>query len=831
METDFNQKVVQVYCEALEIDAECRDLFLDEACGEDCVLRKEVESMLKNESKARDFVNNAALRHEEKSSQPDDQTGLLGQLIGPYRILKKLGEGGMGEVFLAEQTGPIKLKVALKLIKLGRYSQTSIKRFELERQILSKLKHPYIAQIHEAGTTEGGQPYFVMEFVDGLPITDYCDAHRFSLNERLDLFEKTCEAIQHAHQKGVIHRDIKPGNVLVAEFEGKPIPKIIDFGVAKAIDGVFETSFSAIHLTRLGIALGTLGYMSPEQAHISDAEVDTRSDVYSLGVLLYELLVGKLPIDPSEIKEIALEGILRFIRERVPEKPSSKIGTLGDISDEVMSKRQTQVKHLRRHLAGDLDWIIMKALEKEKDRRYSSPKNLIEDIKRFTQQLPVLAGPPSMRYQFGKFLKRHKVVVGISCALAASLMFGVFGILRGAKVAREEAATSQQTIEILQEFLSSVKNTEKGREIKVRELLVSFEPRLLELDDQPKVQSSLYYTYAKTYKNLGYYDKAVEFAQNSFEIRKRHFSVENADTISSMDLLADIFTLHGRNDEAVALHQQVLSIRRKQLGPEHPDTVDAMGQLAMSYFSKANYEKAATLQQQVVTLMKKVQGVDHADYYQSLNNLAGIFMMQGKHSEAVPILRKVVAYCTKEFGVEHPYTMVPLNMLGRNLCKDGKNEEGEPLIRQSLAISTKIDGEEHPHTINAMLFLGDALLDEGKCEEAETIVRDAFRITKHVHGEKHRNLFFPMTLLSRILLGCGKIGEAIDLEEDIVVLSKEVGHNSYTARDLFLLGTDFKNNLLPEQAKSCFQSAADSGYEKALNELNPGDGLDKKESK
>jgi WD40 repeat protein/serine/threonine protein kinase len=364
--------------------------------------------------------------HPEPTGLPATETGgpasaASTEQIGPYRLLDKLGEGGMGEVWLAEQKEPVKRKVALKVIKQGMDTKQVVARFEAERQALAMMDHPAIAKVYDAGSTPRGRPYFAMEHVQGVPITEHCDRHKLTNRERLDLFMQVCEGVQHAHHKAVIHRDLKPGNVLVSIRDGQPVPKIIDFGVAKAVS--HKLTEQTMH-TQLGVMIGTPAYMSPEQAEMTGQDIDTRTDVYALGMMLYELLVGALPFDQKEFREAGFEAIVRKIREDQPPRPSTRLSTLGEHSHQSARRRRTELPALRRELSGDLDWITLKALEKDRTRRYSSPQDLAADIERYLTDRPVLASPPSAAYRAKKFVKRH--TWGVAAAAIGLLVLIAF---------------------------------------------------------------------------------------------------------------------------------------------------------------------------------------------------------------------------------------------------------------------------------------------------------------------------------------------------------------------------------------------------------------------
>ena len=431
-------KEEEIFLNALEIgSSERRDAYLDEACGDDAELRRRVEALLRRHQESRGPLD-APLAGVDVTANPPPATEKPGTQIGSYKLLQEIGEGGMGTVYMAQQTEPVKRLVALKVIKPGMDSRQVIARFEAERQALALMDHPNIARVFEAGTTDSGRPYFVMELVKGVPLTKYCDEHRLTPKDRLELFIPVCQAIQHAHQKGIIHRDIKPSNVLVASYDGRPVPKVIDFGVAKAT-GQQLTERTLI--TGLGAVVGTLEYMSPEQAELNQLDIDTRSDIYSLGVLLYELLTGSTPLEKKRLKAAALLEVLRVIREEEPPKPSTRLSTTDEMPS-VAANRGLEPKKLSGLVRGELDWIVMKALEKDRNRRYETASNFAADAQRYLNDEAVQAGPPSAWYRFRKFAWRNKTALattGLILFFIVSAGIGVGWVVRDRAVRRAES--------------------------------------------------------------------------------------------------------------------------------------------------------------------------------------------------------------------------------------------------------------------------------------------------------------------------------------------------------------------------------------------------------
>jgi serine/threonine protein kinase/tetratricopeptide (TPR) repeat protein len=701
-----------------------------------------------------------------------------GLLIGRYHLLQKVGEGGMGEVWLAEQTEPVRRRVALKLVKAGMNTREVIARFESERQALALMDHPAIAKVFDAGSTPQGAPYFVMEYVAGVPITAYCDKHRLSTRDRLELFMHVCEGVQHAHQKAIIHRDLKPSNILVTEVDGHPAPKIIDFGVAKALTQKLsaDTMF-----TRLGALVGTPEYMSPEQASSSGEDIDTRTDVYSLGIIFYELLAG---VHPIELRKVAFEEFLRRLREDDPPKLSTKIrGQDPATSTELARKRQTEPPALVKQMRGDLDSIALKALEKDRARRYGSPSDFALDIARYLKNEPVLAVPPSVAYRTRKFARRYRVALVTTCAFALVLIAAAVISIRQSIRANKEAAVAQAVNDFLQNDMlaqasaanQSGPSAKPDPDLKVRTALDRAAQRITgKFDQQPEVEAAIRDTIGQTYIDLGLYPEARKQIERALELQRRVLGAGNPATLKTISHLERVAYFQGKYAEAEALDSQNLEIRRRVLGPEHPDTLDSINALATAYYAEGKYPQAEALFGRTLDIQRRVLGPEHRDTLKSMNNLALVYRGEAKYTQATALDKQTVEIVRRMLGPEHPRTITSMNNLANDYRDQGKYAQAEALYSQTLEISRRVLGPEHPDTLMLTSNLAGAYEAESKYAQAEALASQALEMRRRVLGPEHPDTLRSMNRLAGIYNEQGKYAQAEALHSQTLEIRRRV---------------------------------------------------------
>jgi tetratricopeptide (TPR) repeat protein len=723
----------------------------------------------------------------------------------------------MGEVWLAEQKEPVRRRVAIKLIKGGMDTREVVARFESERQALALMDHPAIAKVFDAGSTQDGRPYFAMEYVRGIPITAYCDEHKLTLPQRLELFMRVCEGVQHAHQKAVIHRDLKPSNILVNEVDGSPMPRIIDFGVAKAM---LKPLTVETMLTRLGAIVGTPGYMSPEQADSAGEDIDTRTDVYSLGVVLYQLLVGAPPLD---FHKVPLDQILRKLREEDAPRPSTKLRSLGDNSKITAENRHTDPPTLAGQLRGDLDAIALKALERDRSRRYGSPSDLAADIGRYLKNEPVLAVAPSAAYRARKFARRYRGPLITACAFALVLMLAAIVSIRQSIRANSEAAVAQAVNDFLQNDLlaqasaaiQSGPSAKTDPDLKVRTALDRAAVRITgKFEGQPEVEAAIRDTIGQTYMDLGLYPEARKQLERALELQRRVLGAENPttlktisrlgftaefqgrypqaaalfnqaleiqrrvlgsqhrDTLDSMNGLANVDLNQGKYTQAEALTGQTLEIRSRVLGPEHPETLASMNNLANVYTTQGKYAQAETLYSQTLEIRRRVRGPEHPDTLASMNNLANVYLNQGKYAQAEALFGQTVEIQPRVLGPEHPNTLLSMNNLAAVYDHDGKYVQAETLDSQVLKIRRRVLGPEHPDTLQSMNNLAGVYTDEGKYAQAEPLYSQTLEIRSRVLGPQHQDTLSSMDNLALVYSAQSKYAQAEALFRQILEIQR-----------------------------------------------------------
>jgi len=848
-----------------------RAAFLEAACAGQPELRSAIEALLAASERPGSFLNKPAVARPADTVDHTPATEAPGSVIGPYKLLQQIGQGGFGVVYMAQQEMPVRRAVALKIIKAGMDTDQVIARFESERQALAMMDHPNIAKVLDAGATASGRPFFVMELVKGIQITEFCDKNHFSPETRLKLFIDVCHAIQHAHHKGIIHRDVKPSNVMVTLHDGVPVVKVIDFGVAKA---TAQKLTERTLFTAYGQMIGTPAYMSPEQAEMSGLDIDTRSDVYSLGVLLYELLTGTTPLEGERLREAGYAEMQRLIREEEPPRPSTRLSSLGDSATVLAGNRGLDVTRLVQLLADDLDWVVMKALDKNRNRRYATPGSFAEDIDRYLRREPILARPPSTAYKLKKLVERNRVAVLTASLVAAALLVGLSAATWQAvratraersaiterdekerarqaaetqrkeaetqrdratsaeKVAREQAAIAQAVNDFVQKDLLSQTDVEnqpggagvdapRDADIKVRTVLdraaKTIEGRFA---SQPRVEAAIRLTLAKAYRALGHNKEAQLHAERSVALRTAHLGADHTDTLNSKEALAWVYCeqshfgvdISGADvlGRAEALFREVLEKRTATLGPEHLDTVTGTQNLGGIYVYEGKLDLAEPLLQEVARKRMARLGAHDLETLRSKYDLAWLYNCQGKLDLAEAMYIEIIKAFESKSGEDHPMVLNAKSELAAVFESQHKYAQAEPLLQDVLKKRIAVLGPTHTNTLASKVGLGRSYRIQRRFDLAVPVLEEAVAETKASHGEESPVTLVAIYQLAWAYFDCGKNELAWPLFEQVLATRKE----KFPQSEDLILAT--MNNLADAYLAQKMPERAIPHYEESL---------------
>ncbi len=882
MDTEREIRIIELFKEVRDYRPMERAAILNQRTKDDPSLRNDVERLLAiydapPETKLPPLIIAGAL------SKLADSTPLP-DAIGPYKVISLLGEGGMGVVYLAEQEKPLHRRVALKVIKLGMDTKGVVARFESEREALALMSHANVAKVFDAGATEDGRPFFVMEYVPGLPITRYCDEKKLSTEKRLQLFSDVCAAVQHAHQKGIIHRDIKPSNVLVAEVDGKAAVKVIDFGIAKATQqGLTEETF----VTATGNFVGTPAYMSPEQAGVTlgeAADIDTRADVYSLGVLLYELLVGVLPFDPARLRQAAFSEIQRIIREVDPPKPSTRLvgmraeprasaraalqndvdtwkstaslpakvhtthaeiaqakGSGSDMAT-IAGLRSTAPTALLKQLRGDLDWVVMKCLEKDRNRRYETVNALVMEIQRYLNYEPVAAGPPSAMYRLKKFVRRNGVAVaaGSSVLLALSIgLVGTFSMYTRAERQRERAETAligeaeqrraaeqerdtarkerdktEKFADFMQETLKGVgPSVALGRDTTMlKELMDAIAQRIGdgELLNTPEAEVKLRLTIGFVYREIGELSVAEKVLIPALELAKRVYGNDSEELASAMDEYANSIAAVGRYAEALPLYEQTHALLEQLFHGDHASKATSLNNYAVCLQSLGRLDEALLKFEEALAIKKRLFPPRDSQLAGTLANIAGCLDAMGRSSDSLPKHEEALETLQKNFPGDHPDVATVLNNLATCLTELGRWDEALPRYEQSLAMRRRLFPEGHPDIASGLNNLASCLNDLGRPGEALPLYQEALLMRQQLFPGDNPDVAASLNNVAYCLDSLDRHADALLMKENGLAMLQRLYPDGHPE-----VATGLNNMASSLSSLNRFSEAL-GNYEKAL---------------
>lgn len=782
----------RLYLEFVDLPAAARAAALDRACAGDAALRALVESLL--------AADRAALHGDAPAPRPEAVAAPApgpapavaaagatvaaerpGMQIGNYKLLEQLGEGGMGTIWLAEQREPVRRRVALKIIKLGMDTKQVIARFEVERQALALMDHPNIAKVLDAGVTESGRPYFAMEYIKGVPIVAYCDREKLRTKERLELFTSVCHAIQHAHGKGIIHRDIKPSNVLVTLHDGVPVCKVIDFGIAKATGS--ELTAKTLFTEHRQI-VGTPAYMSPEQAELGGLDIDTRSDVYSLGALLYELLTGTTPFDVRGLLLRGYDEMVRAIRELEPHKPSTRISSLGETGTSTAQLRRVEPHKLSLLLRGDIDWIVMKCLEKDRTRRYETANGLAMDIRRHLVGEPVLAAPPGFGYSLRKFARRHWAKLAVAGLFALALVGGAVGTTVGmvrAVAAQERADVEASKAASAARFALSLFQgvdpaVARGADTKLLlRILDEARQRIAgELADQPEVEAQIRTTLGRAYMNLGRFDDAEREMSAADALCVRLFGERGRQTLECRLDRGALLLRRGRDADAAAMQSAALAQATQVLGAQDRAALRAQADLGDGLMRQGKDLEAEALLRTTLDAQRRLFGADDKDALTTQVSLGQLLVRLEKGAEAHALLQQALDRQQQVFGPDSAEQLPTLDALAAALRLIGRGAEGEAAHRRALVVARRIYGPESQTALNVLDNLGWCLYRLGRNAEAETLLRECMAIRERILGPEHKDTLASRNALAELLSATQRPTESRAILEQVLPVQRRV---------------------------------------------------------
>jgi eukaryotic-like serine/threonine-protein kinase len=796
--------------------------FVEQACGTDPELRQLVDALLQAHERAGQLPGPTLLVAPEQ---------LIGEgpgtVIGRYKLLQEIGQGGFGVVFMAEQLEPVQRKVALKILKPGMDTKEVIARFEAERQALALMDHPNIARVLDAGATESGRPYFVMELVKGIRITDYCDQNDLPTEERLKLFMKVCHAVQHAHQKGIIHRDLKPSNVMVTLHDGEPVPKVIDFGIAKATG---QRLTDKTLFTRYEQMIGTPAYMSPEQAAMSGLDVDTRTDIYALGVLLYELLTGVTPFDKETLAKAAFDEIRRLIQEAEPAKPSTRVHALGDKLTDVAKHRQTEPAGLTRQLHGDLDWIVMKALEKDRARRYETANALVEDIQHHLSHEPVRASPPSAAYRAGKFIRRHRLGVAFAAAVVVALALGLVVSLIGfaqarrerdravaaEKQAEDEKVRARMVSDFLQNDLLDVEG-EPDRELKLRTVVGRAEEKIGScFAGQALVEASIRLTFGRLHLSVAELEAAELHLVRAAELRTKILGSDSLPVLEARKALGGLRLFQGRFGEAETLYREVLETAERTLGPTNAFSLSARSGFGAA-LSWRDLKEAAAQYEIALAGQRRTLGEEHEDTIATMSDLARAWQLQGRFTDAEALCEKSSRAAARLWGADALRSLWPRVQLARVYQSAGRGEEARDILEGLIPVYERKLGPAQYDTLLVKLSLAQTLVDLGEFERAEQLIREAADHYRSSLGPTHRRTTDTLRQLAECQWAAGR-------EQASIATVAEVTRLLESAQDSFAaMGPDWLDWEAKQSGKFGYWRPCAALHVRLLTQYRPGD--------